>query len=243
MRPLSVGSVLSQSFSIWLKNLVPFTILTVLVYSPVLIYSLMFISGTITVDGLVTYGYVGMVGSLLLGLIVTGAITYGVIEQLAGRHASLGKCLTVGLSRMFPILGVGLLSSLLVGLGFLALFVPGVIIYCMLWLAVPVAVAEPGVGVMGALSRSKDLTSGVKGTIFGIVFMIILLEGGISFVLEKAFTGPGSSMGDVKLYLVLVMALSIVLMTIRSVANAVAYHDVRTAKEGIDIDELAAVFE
>ena len=40
MRPLSVGSVLSQSFSIWLKNLVPFTILTVLVYSPVLIWSL-----------------------------------------------------------------------------------------------------------------------------------------------------------------------------------------------------------
>ena len=48
----------------------------------------------------------------LLGLVATGAITYGVFQQLRGQRASLRDCLRVGLARLFPVLGVALLVRL-----------------------------------------------------------------------------------------------------------------------------------
>jgi hypothetical protein len=243
MTPLSVGNVLGRTFSIWAKNFVPFTVLAAIVYSPMLIALLVLISGQPTLRGLTTFLGALSLFSLILSIPATAAIIYGVFQELHGQRVSLGQSVSVGLRRLLPVLGTSLLVGLCVTGGFILLVIPGFILMCMLWLAVPVAVVE-GQGGTGALGRSRSLTEGVKGTIFGILFVIGAINYLASFILQKAFLGSGAaSMGSIKLYLVLVTVLSMLALTLNAVANAVAYHDIREAKEGVHIDELIAVFE
>ena len=54
----------------------------------------------------------------LLNPFISAAVTYGVVMQLQGRRASIGTCIGVGFGRFFPVLGVTLLSTLLIGAGF-----------------------------------------------------------------------------------------------------------------------------
>lgn len=239
---LSVGSVLGRSFTIFFQNLLPFTLLTTLALSPMVVYVIIFIQGRITQSGLETYAMVTLVGTTLLSLIATGAIAYGVFEQLRGRHAPIGRCISVGLSRMFPILGVGILVSLSVLAGMLALIIPGLILICMLWLAVPVTVVER-VGPVEAMKRSALLTKGVKWPIFWILFLLGVLSSVADLILQEAVLGNNPSIPEAKTYLVLAVVLGIIFATINAVANAVTYHDIVTEREGVDLDELVAIFD
>lgn len=242
MNDFSVGSVLKSSFSIWLKNLIPFTVLAVIVYSPLVLYTLAVMSDDLTLEIIANWGYAMAGGGFLLGMIATAAMVYGVVQQLNGKPASLGACIAVGIKRLFPVLGVGLLVALCVGLGLIALIIPGIIISLMLYVAIPVAVIEKP-GVMASLSRSKELTSGYKGSIFGILFVLGVIERIVNKVLESSFITETATMDDVKMYLFLVLAVSIVLGALGAVANAVVYYDLRRAKEGVGVEELARVFE
>jgi len=242
MNEFRVGSVLSRSFSIFFKNFIPFMILQVLVYSPLLVYTFLLVSGDLTLEKLLTWTYVVVIGSLLLNMVATGAMTFGVFQQLRGRHAGLGQCIVVGIQRMLPVLGVGILAAICVGLGFVALVIPGIIVLCMLWVAVPVAVVERP-GVFKSLSRSAELTKDNRLKIFGVLFVLGVLQNIVERVLESGVLGTGPSMSDVKLYLVLVLVTSLALGALSAVATAVGYHDLRASKEGVGVEELARVFE
>lgn len=242
MLGFSVGGVLGRSFSVWLKNLVPFTLLSALVYSPLIIYTLVIFSD-LTLKSLQTWSLVAPFLALVLGLVATGAISYGTFMQLRGQSASLGKCITVGLQRLLPALAVGVVVGIIVGLGFLALVVPGIILYCMLYVAMPAAVIErPGIG--GALKRSADLTKGYKGHIFGLLFILGVIQRIVQWILETATVGDQArTMSDVKTYLIVTAVFIVVWGALQSVASAVAYHDLRATKEGTATEELARVFE
>lgn len=243
MHTFSVGEVLKRSFGIWLKNLVPFTLLTLLVYSPLFIYTFIFFSSdSITASSILTYGLVTLAGGLTLSQVAAGAVTYGVIQQLRGQHAGIGKCISVGISRLIPVILVGLLVLLCIAGGLLLLIVPGVILACMLYVAVPAAVVERP-GVFGALKRSADLTKGYKGSIFGLLFIIGIIENVISKVVESAFATDFKTMDDVKVYFIVLLVVAVALGALRAVTNAVAYHDLRLTKEGVDVNQLAAVFD
>jgi hypothetical protein len=131
-----------------------------------------------------------LVVGFLLSMWLAGAITFGVVRQLGRQRAGLGECVSVGLGRMFPVLGTAILAALcMIGavlpgflvilasrgearfLGRLLIYVPGLIVYLMLAAAVPVSVIERP-GVFGAIKRSARLTSGRKFPIF-LVFLAI----------------------------------------------------------------------
>lgn len=239
---LRVGDVLNKSFSIWLKNLVPFTILTAIVYLPVILYMAFLLMGELTLQGITNAGYALVVGGLVLDFIAAAAVIYGVVQQLRGQHAGLGECLSIGIKRLLPVLAVGLLAALCVILGLVALIIPGIIISLMLCVAVPAAVVERP-GVIGALKRSKELTDGHKGTLFAIFFILGIIDKVAGFVTEKIFLGGAADMGDVKIYLIATLAIAVVLGALGAVVTAVIYNELRRMKDGIEVDEIAKVFE
>jgi hypothetical protein len=249
MGSVSAGSILGRSFSIWLRNFVPFTLLSLVVHAPLMVWVVIMMSGEPNLDSITRYGMLATPIEMVLGLIATGAMTYGVFMQLRGQPAGIGKCLSVGLSRLFPILGVGLLAGIAIIGGFILLIVPGVIIMCALWVAVPVAVVErPGVGA--SLSRSSALTKGYRGSIFGVILLIGVLNWLVSFVTQKIFIGDVQSLGSVeeimshlRMFLILSVVEGSILGALSAVAAAVGYHDLRVAKEGVAVEQLAAVFD
>ena len=251
----SVGDVLGKGFSTYFKNLPAFLLMAVIVYSPLLLYGLVadnpLEAGSL--DDLATkmiiFAAVMGLGGAILSLIMTSAVTYAVVEELNGRHSPIGKSLSVGLARMLPTLAVGIVAGLCMLLGFIALVIPGLIVMCMLYVAVPASVVErPGIG--GALSRSAFLTKGHRWGIFGIIIIIGVLSGVVGYVLETALVETATIGGtkvvhpdDWNLYVFLNVGVQIVVGALGSVIAATAYVALRNDKDGVGVGELARVFE
>ena len=112
---------------------------------------------------------------------------------------------------------------------------PGVIIGCMLYVAVPACVIEK-LGVTASTSRSVALTKGYRWQIFGLFLLVVVIALVGAFVLAKI--GGVGLVGQT-----LSFAWQVVSTAFGAVLSAVIYHDLRMAKEGIDLDTLASVFD
>ncbi|MHC4224041.1 MAG: hypothetical protein ACYSX0_14395 [Planctomycetota bacterium] len=251
-----IGEVIGDTFSIWIRNILPFFVLTALIYAPLVVYSIAVLTGEPTAAELRTYTLVQRFGGFLLGLVVTGAVSFAVFRQLGGNPASVGESIRVGLRSLLPVLAVGILEGLaliacfipffvlvatlrpvdftLPVFLFLASFLPFLVVYCMLFVAVPAAVVERP-GIRAALRRSVVLTNKAKLGIFGALFVIVLFQGMVGMVIGLAL-----SQSDALPWVTLVVGL--VLGPMQPVAAASAYYRLRVAKEGIGVEELIRVF-
>ena len=239
---LRVGESLARGFGVWFKNLPAFTVLAALVYSPVIVYTAVTLSKTLSEESVTRWGLITTLVQTPLNLIVTGAVLFGTVEQLRGRHVGIGESVGVGIKRMLPVLGVGILSTICVALATLALIIPGIIVACMLYVAVPAAVVEKP-GIVGALKRSRELTADSRVAIFGVLLVIGALGWVVRKIMESILLGDNASIGDVKAFLWVTVGVSLVLASLSAVINGVVYHDLRQAKEGVATEDLARVFE
>jgi hypothetical protein len=236
---LDMGEALGNTFRIWMRNLVPFFLMSVLVYSPYVACA--YLLTRTDISDLKTKAIVSLLFLLSLVLsqiVLTGAVTFAVIQQLRGQPAGIGRCLIVGLSRILPVVAVAFLYFLAVMAGFFLLVIPAFIFLCMFYVVVPATVVED-VGPFTAMGRSRDLTRGFKWTIFGIIFVMWILTVLIQLPAPFALT----YVGDLDLRFGLQMALQLLFVPLNSVIAAVVYHDLRVGKEGANIEDLAAVFD
>ncbi|MFT3696164.1 MAG: hypothetical protein QM831_23700 [Kofleriaceae bacterium] len=255
-----VGSVLGTGFRVYGRNIIAFTLITAILYIPLGAYTMWLVNNIEhqTGSSLLKGAGITLLMTLFLDAFVTATLTYGVVKELQGERASIGKCLAVGFSRMFPVFGVAILAGLaMVALPLVASFlgiamkspeatllllllsiIPAIIIACMLYVATPASVIEKP-GVFGALSRSRELTSGNKGAIFGIRFMLGLIGFGVGKIEGAMFTDASS----LKTFMYVDFGTKIILGAIGSCVAAVAYYSLRATKEGTSANELASVFE
>ena len=232
---VSTGSILKRSLRLYLRNFIPFIILSGLVQVPGLVYSLTREASTSRFD-------LGTIVNAVLGNVATGIMTYAVFMQLRGQKVGIGQSIAVGFRRLLPLLGVGLVAGVLEGLGYLALLVPGVILSCIFFVAVPVTVVEQP-GVFAALGRSNRLTLNYKLSIFGFLFILGLAS--LVPILAMGYQYRDSIMaGELPLtFAIASWAIGLVLGGWTSVASVVTYHDLRLLKEGTEVDDLVKVFE
>jgi hypothetical protein len=146
-----------------------------------------------------------------------------------------GVMLSVGFGRLLPLVGAGIIAGFLILLGTAALIVPGIVIGCALIATVPVVVAER-LGPIEAIRRSWSLTRGHRGAIFLAGLGISLISFGINVV--------GTMLERIPvLGIIASLVLHVLTASLGTVMPAVAYHDIRTRKEGTPAEELARVFE
>src|SRR5262249_15269663 len=111
---------------------------------------------------------------IVCNTIATGAITYGVVQDLRDGSVSIGEAIAVAARRFLPMFGVALAVGILVFLGVILLLVPGIIVGCMYFVAAPVCIVERA-GVGASLSRSRFLTKGHRWQIFGVYALVLIL--------------------------------------------------------------------
>jgi hypothetical protein len=114
---LRTGEILSESFAVYFKNIIPFVLLTAVAFSPVYFLLAAFsrqYAETHPVAALEASGLVGLATFLFCLPISTAGITYGVFQQMSGQDTSLGTCLSVGFSSLLRVLAVAILQILLV---------------------------------------------------------------------------------------------------------------------------------
>lgn len=234
-----VGSVLSRGIAILLKNLVPFMLLALLVFSPVILYTALayFFPIPLYITDPVFGGLdVIVIASVPLGMLLNAGIVYGTFQELRGRRASTGKCLLHGARTILPVIGVTVCVLICIAAGLALFIIPGIIVAVMFWVAIPVAVVEKS-GIVESLKRSANLTSGYRWPVFGIMFLLVIVDRVTNAIIANLY------FGSVAFYYLILFAIIFLFAALDAVVTAVGYHDLRVAKEGVDTDRIAAVFD
>jgi len=244
---VTAGSLASRTMSVWWQNLWRFTGLMLLALVPLVVVG---IGAAILIPSLVNrgarfedsaplvFGLVALVAvvALPLAAILLGGLSYGVVQHLAGRRVGIGAMLSQGGRRVWPLTAAILLVMLAILGGYILLIVPGIMIAIATSVALP-AVAVEGLGATAAFRRSLELTRGYRWSIFGGLFLVGLVQFGLNMVSQL------TTLIHPLLAAILVFVVVLPASVLSWILPAVAYHDLRVAKEGVDTSALAKVFE
>lgn len=257
-----IGRVISRLFGVLGRNFVVFGLLSLfLVGAPTLLVGLSGLLRTATTTPTFAEVFtplnIGLgVGAILVSVVANsvlqGAIIHGTVGDLAGVPASFGDCLATGARFILPLIGIGLVSGVCVGLASILLIVPGVLLALAWCVAAPAAVVER-TGVFGAFGRSVTLTRDCRGAIFGlavIYFIILMVVQSVVAVIMTSLQGLSftSVSAQNSHSLIIVQAISTFLIQtitalVSSAGIASVYYELRSIKDGVGAEQLAAVFD
>ena len=256
LRPLSVGEMLDAGFRLFrarfmtlilcvLVPVVPLTIIATAVQASV-DPNAFDLDSTETVDS----------GSALAGTLVAALIQFAaaalaiaacfkaISAAYLGEHAGVAESLRYAVGRLLPLLVAYFLVVVIVGLGLVALIIPGI------WLAVKLSMTFPAVvfertGPFAAIGRSWALTKGNWWRVFGTLLVVFLISFVLQIVLAAVAGGllaAGDSVSELTVAIVLtlvnLLALALTYPLWASVTSVV-YYDLRVRNEGFDLHLLA----
>ncbi len=242
-----IGRVISRSFEVLSQALPKFLVLSAIASLPFLL--LAFISGGLGNFATGT-GDPGVGSGTVVGIVVVVVLwiaficlgqsvaVYGAFQVMRGRPFGLSEAFRRGFARFWPVIGMGLLNVLGFGLGTILLIVPGIIIFIRWAVALPVCVVEQR-GPSNSLGRSAELTKGHRWAIFGFFVLYFM----VSEIGTKIITFILSFVGGATIGLIGTFVCQTLVTAFYYVAIAIGYHDLRVAKEGIDVDRIASVFD
>ncbi len=263
--PLTAGSLVGKTMSVWSSTLPQLLAVAALVHAPRFAVSLYFQSRTPSPALAQLAEAFQMLEYLLLPAFVGVFAVYFVFQRLRGERADLGRSVALGGRRIATSLGItalfavpqvaavfmsqettqkiasGQASGVSLGstlLVLLLMLVCNFIFALVFQAALPAAVVEK-LGVFAALGRSARLTSGRRGTIFGANFLFGLVAGLIAVPVAIVAQFAGGPMTR----FVASSALLWVAGSLQCVFPIVLYHELRRTKEGFGIDELAKAFD
>ena len=232
--PFRVGVVLSKTFNLLFGQFGKFVLLTLVPMIPLLALAFIALGRPTVTPGIGALGAITAILTGFLSIVAQATTLYGAFQAMRGQPFTIGRSLQIGLGRAVPVIGVAVLVGFAVVLAGLLLLVPGLIVWCMYYVAVPVCVIERP-GVMASTSRSAALTKGYRWSIFGLLLLVSV----VALVVSLVLTRLGGGIVGVLLH----FAWQIVSTAFGAVLVTVVYHDLRVAKEGIDIESLANVFD
>lgn len=239
--PFSVRGVVARNLSVWTRHGVPLFLASLVVGAPSMVIALARGRRTGQPSGSPSWlDHAEILVAVILVLAEAGALTLGALQALRGERPRAGALIAAGLRSVPRVAVVALGSWLAVILGAVALVVPGIVAATALYVAVPAAVAEPGLGaVAGALRRSWRLTRQRRFRVFALGLLalaVVALVMAASMVAGQA-TGAAWYVSESVAWILTTIPAGVA-MTL----PAVAYHDLRLEKEGASADALGAVF-
>ena len=239
-----LGDVLNRSIGLFGRNFLLYTVITAVATSPTLITTLS-VAGAATrpstsppdlTAALVMFG--GGILAIFLGAIAQAAVLFVAFQNMRGRPVDAGEVVGRVLARILPLVGTFILIGLMAMVGMILLVFPFFMVLMMTYVAVPVCVIE-NLGPIDSIGRSRALTKGFRWLIF-VLFLIVAVVGGI---VNAMVSGIGTLVLGPVLAAVIAFPFGAFIGSFGSVLSIVVYHDLRVAKEGIDTDQIAAVFD
>jgi hypothetical protein len=166
--------------------------------------------------------------------VVTGAVTRAAAAAVAGEDLGVGRSYRSAARRLWPLLGVVVLTWLLTMVGLLLFVVPGVIVAVLLSVSVPAQVVE-GTGARRALLRSWSLVGGHWWHTFGTVLLTWLLLG----LAVNLLAAAAGALGLGWLAETVAQALAITLAApFAALVGVLLYLDLRARREPLDTELL-----
>lgn len=252
---MDAGEILDTGFRLWwrtLKQVAPYSFLMALPLQIILaIVTLLsrnanenpdtFLDNPDQRNAVIGGGVITVMLGLLIPIILQGALTAFFTDRMLGRDTPIRPCLTVGLKRVFPLIGVAILSGFMSALGCLALCVGFFFFVTKVGVSAPACVVERA-GPLKSISRSWSLTDGRFWPVFGIVMFNLIVPAMFSQAISLAGLGALSLIsedaGIVGSLIGSTFAQAIV-APLTTAIIVVQYLELRVRKEGLDL-QLAA---
>lgn len=250
-----VGKVLGTGFRIWIRNFVPFVVLTALMHSPIVIWGVLVVQGDHgleQIEHVIRFLGTSFYLAPLLDILVSAVLAYGVVMELQGQRVSIFACIATGFRRLFPALGTTISACICIAAGGFAGALPGFVIdsevgvgisaclvalyfYSMFYIAPQASVIDRA-GMGDALLRSQALTRGHRFAIIGLLLLLLALAFGLTILLLAIPVG-------LRALVYLDLARSVLVGSLSATMAGVAYYFLRAEKEGTSATELAVVFD
>jgi len=202
-------------------------------------------AGTINPSGFMGAIFFSSILGLIVASIVQAALTRATVSASEGVRASFGESLATALRVVLPLIGLTILFSIAIGVGFVLLVVPGIILLTMWAVAIPALVIERD-GIGGAFRRSAELTNGARWKIFGLFLVLLVIYWLLSIVAglvglgmySAANAAAGLTVGN----MIGSVILGTIFNTIWGTIQPSLYVELRQWKEGGSIENLQEVF-
>ncbi len=231
-----IGQVFSQTSAVLSRHFLMFFVVMIVAALPRVLLTQTAVTGA----GGEVYGklFLGLFLQIVLSTLAQAVLVYGAFQDMRGRPVSLVDCLRVALGRFFPIIGLAICMSIGLSIGFILLVVPGIILAVMWFVSTPACVVEQ-LGPLASMGRSSELTKGHRWKIFGMLLLVVIIGLVISIVIGALLGLTGSPV----LVTLGTLAWTGVWGAFYAIFGVVTYHDLRVAKEGVDVHQIASVFD
>jgi hypothetical protein len=202
-------------------------------------------NGGINPSGFMGAVFLSSIIGLIVASIVQAALTRATVSASEGVRSTFGESLGTGLRVVLPLIGLTILFSLGIGLGFVLLIVPGIILLTVWAVAIPALVIERD-GVGAAFRRSAELTKGARWKIFGLFLVLLVIYWLLTIVAglvglgmyNAANTAAGLTVGN----LLGSVILGTIFNTVWGTIQPSLYVELRQWKEGGSLENLQEVF-
>lgn len=244
LRALSFGETLGTAFNMYIDNFVVLFLLCMIVNIPSIFLNMNSPVDTIvTAESLVSWSIsyvIYLVVVIILSAIETGLIVNYIAHRYLGKETNIKEFLNKTKSCFLPLIGLSLLASFCIGIGFMLLIIPGVIISLGLILSTQVLVIEKK-GIIESMLRSWDLTKGKRLRILGFILIILALNFSLGIVLGLfiAVFGLASARW---MTTILAFFMSSLVSPFSACVIVLIYFNSRIEKEGFAIEHLADQF-
>jgi Membrane domain of glycerophosphoryl diester phosphodiesterase len=251
-----VGHVFTQAAAVLSRNFLTFFVVALVAGLPRLLFTT---PGTIA--GALGHLSLGLSLSFVLNTLGQAIVVYAAFQDMCSRPVDIGESLHVALRRLLSIIGI----ALCMGTAFLvALALPAAIagffmrphlyvavaigvaigiavatVLLTMWIvAIPACVVERR-GPLSSIARSGNLTKGHRWRVFGMLLLLLAVAALIGGVVRALLGLTGSS----TLTTLGTLAWIGVWGAFYATIVVVTYHDLRVAKEGVDVHQIASVFD
>lgn len=185
---LDVGRVFERSYAVYRDQFTLLAPAALLLFAPLAIMNGLILSGAIGVLGVLLIGAIGVVGNFWYqGMVVEAAQ-----DIMDGRRDhTVGSLFSSVMPVLGPLIAAGLLAGMGIGLGFVLLIVPGLILLTIWALLAPVIVLERS-GTFPAFGRSRELVRGNGWQVFSVIVVLFVIQ----FVVSGVVTAITTAIGD-----------------------------------------------
>ena len=216
---LDVGNVFERVFAAYRDQFTLLIPAALVVFLPIAI-----------IDGLAgsSGGVLLAFASLILGLVGTfwyqGMVVEAVRDIMDGRRDhTVGTLLSSVTPVLARLIGAGLLAGLGIGLGLIALIVPGLFLMTIWAVLAPVIVVERA-GVGAAFSRSRELVKGHGWQVFGVIVVLFLVTIVLSTLLQVLLVAVADNVAG---YAISSLLSNLLIAPLFALAATVVYFELR----------------
>jgi len=182
VQPISPGSVVARIWEIYRDQF------SVLVSTAVALYALQFVVFLLLPSAA---GFALAVLFWALAILYQGIVVALVQDIQDGRRDHSVADLVRSVEPVFwPLVGVSILFGIGLGIGFVLLIIPGLILMVIWSVVAPVTVLERP-GVFAAFGRSRELVRGNGWNVFGVIVLVFLAVAVISLAAGLAASSLG----------------------------------------------------